>query len=314
MRHYLVTAGANYLDIDAYACCLALAELLQKQGRSAFAYSSAPLNYTVCRSLIRPGMLLQKLPEDDSTDELAFILVDVSDPHYLERGVAPEQVVSVYDHHVGYENYWADRLGAAARISFIGAAATLVFQEWQRSGLLPELSRSSAELLAAGILENTLNLNAGTTTDADREAVEFLCETFRLDDAWRSGYFSQVQAGLEADLPAEALRDVKTVSGVPILPDKIVQLCVWDTERIVRRLPELRVLFDGLFPHWMLNLVDIQHKTGRLICFDEAYRPGLEDLYGISFQNGAAEFPRTYLRKELMKRAYQRMKQNARSV
>ena len=37
----IVTAGSSYLDIDAYACCIALKELFLLQGTDAIAYSPA---------------------------------------------------------------------------------------------------------------------------------------------------------------------------------------------------------------------------------------------------------------------------------
>ena len=33
----IITAGSNYLDIDAYACCVAMQELLRLQGKKAVA-------------------------------------------------------------------------------------------------------------------------------------------------------------------------------------------------------------------------------------------------------------------------------------
>ena len=36
-KDYIITAGSTYLDIDAYACMVALAELLSLQGKGAVA-------------------------------------------------------------------------------------------------------------------------------------------------------------------------------------------------------------------------------------------------------------------------------------
>lgn len=48
----VVTSGSAYLDIDAYACCIAYAELLNRQGIEARAVSSAPLNFSICKSVL----------------------------------------------------------------------------------------------------------------------------------------------------------------------------------------------------------------------------------------------------------------------
>jgi hypothetical protein len=122
----LITAGSTYLDIDAYACAVAMAELLRLQGVRAFAYSQAPCNYSVCGSLTAKGQILRELPADVSEQEASYIIVDVSDPEFLKSSVPLERVVEVYDHHVGFEGYWRERIGDGAHIEFIGAAATLI--------------------------------------------------------------------------------------------------------------------------------------------------------------------------------------------
>ena len=51
MKMKIVTSGSAYLDIDAYAGCIACAELLNVLGEPAKALSSAPLNDSICASL-----------------------------------------------------------------------------------------------------------------------------------------------------------------------------------------------------------------------------------------------------------------------
>ena len=58
----LVTAGSTYLDIDAYACAVAMAELLRLEGYEALAYSTATANYSVVPSLSKNGQVLRALP------------------------------------------------------------------------------------------------------------------------------------------------------------------------------------------------------------------------------------------------------------
>ena len=57
----IVTAGATYLDIDAYACMIALVELLRLQGAEAVAWSNAPCNYSVCPALYLPCSAICRL-------------------------------------------------------------------------------------------------------------------------------------------------------------------------------------------------------------------------------------------------------------
>ena len=136
--HTIITAGSTYLDIDAYACCVAMEELLRLKGINAIAYSNAPYNYSVVQSLVKKEQIKTILPSAWSKDDSKYIIVDVSDPDYIKDSVPIEDVIEVYDHHVGFEEYWASRIGDASHIEFIGAAATLIYNEWKilsQSGL-----------------------------------------------------------------------------------------------------------------------------------------------------------------------------------
>ena len=46
----IVTSGARYIDIDAYASIIAYANLLNLKGKNAIAYSSSPLNESITTS------------------------------------------------------------------------------------------------------------------------------------------------------------------------------------------------------------------------------------------------------------------------
>ena len=84
-KYLFVTAGSAYLDIDAYAWMVAMAELMQLKGENAFAYSTAPCNYSVCQSLIDDARILKSLPTDFDIDNTKYIIVDVSDPDFLKN-------------------------------------------------------------------------------------------------------------------------------------------------------------------------------------------------------------------------------------
>lgn len=295
----IVTAGAHYLDIDAYACMVALSELLRLQGREAFAYSPAAHNYSVCPSLVEDGQILRELSSGDLERQGQYIIVDVSDPSYLKKSVPLENVVAVYDHHVGFEDYWENRIGANARIEFIGAAATLIYREWKQAGLQANMTLPTARLLIAAILDNTLNLTSSNTTPEDRDAFRALCAHANVGEDWCASYFSEVQAGVEADLRNALLNDTKTVRDNPVLPPKVAQLCVWDADSILRRLPQIRGWFEG---QWMLNIIDMQNRCSWFVCDDIHYQKKIGRLFGVPFENGVAKTPVSYLRKEIIKK------------
>jgi len=303
-RPAIITAGSAYLDIDAYACCVAMQELLRIKGEEAIAYSAAACNYSVCPSLVEDGQLRQTLPEKYQTEPVKYIIVDVSDPEFIKDFVPLDQVAGVYDHHVGFEEYWTSRIGDKARIEFIGAAATLIYREWKKYDLQAELTQSTAKLLIAAILDNTLNLTSANTTEEDREVFHELCELADVDDTWCAGYFSEVQRSIEADLKSALFNDVKTVRGSDILPAKVAQLCVWDAERIFAKLPEIRQWFSENEDSWMINLIDIHSNCSYFICDDKSHQQKLEHVFEIEFKSGIAKTKWAYLRKEILKKVY----------
>ena len=208
MDYIVVTSGALYLDIDAYACCVAMKELLRLKGQNAIAYSSAVCNYSVCQSLTQEGEIIKVLPEGFLRKECKYILVDVSDPKYIEKSISIEKVIGIYDHHIGFEEYWESRIRDKSHIEFIGAAASLIFQEWKVSGLFEKMKRSTALLLIAAILDNTLNLTSSNTSAIDIDAFNELCKKESVDEKWCSLYFSEVQENIECDLKNALFNDI----------------------------------------------------------------------------------------------------------
>ena len=295
----IITAGSNYLDIDAYACCVAMQELLRLQGIQTVAYSAAPCNYSVCASLVTEGQLEKQLPPDISPQTSDYIIVDVSDPDFIRDAVPLNRVAAVYDHHTGFEDYWTDRIGEEAHIEFLGAAATLIYREWKAAGLLDRMTRSTALLLIAAILDNTLDLTSANTTNEDRNTFHALCAK---DAAWCAAYFSEVQRSVEADLEAALLKDVKTMRGHAFLPPRIAQLCVWDADKILRKLMTVRRILNRDTDGWLLNLIDLRRRRSYFVCDDPRCQKEIEKTFDVSFDGGVAVSSAPYLRKEIIAR------------
>ena len=298
----VITAGSNYLDIDAYACVVAMAKLLNLRGMNVIAFSDAPCNYSVCRSLVEEGQILPILPESICAEQARYIIVDVSDPDYIEEGAPLGQVVEVYDHHVGFEAYWTSRIGDGARIEFVGAAATLIYREWKKAGLQDQMSPSTARLLMAAILDNTLDLTSSNTTEEDREVFAALCRQADADaPAFRAAYFSEVQRNVEADLENALKNDLKRIGDTPVLPVYMAQLCVWDADGMLKRLPDIRRLLEAINGGWMLNLIDIKHRCSYFVCDDGERQKNIEGIFGVHFEAGVAKSAQPYLRKQILK-------------
>ena len=298
----IITAGSNYLDIDAYACIVAMAELLNLQDIPAIAYSTAPSNYSVCSSLAKEGRIIQELPSDISEESAKYIIVDVSDPQFLKSSVSIEKIVEVYDHHAGFEDYWTRYIGDGAHIEFIGAAATLIYREWKKSGLSDQMKLSTAKLLIAAILDNTLNLTSSNTTREDIDVFRALCAHAGVSEEFRASYFSEVQKNIEADLKNALFGDIKTVRDNPILPPKVAQLCIWRAESVLARLDEIYNWFVPFRESWMINIIDLSENCSYFLCDDVMNQEKISHVVDVCFEAGIAKTNEPYLRKQIIKK------------
>ena len=96
----VVTSGKKYMDIDAYAGCIAYAKLLNLKGIKAKAISTAKLNESITPSLKK---LIPKLDEYKPNEEDEYIIIDVSNKNYFDAFVREEKIIEIIDHHLGYE-------------------------------------------------------------------------------------------------------------------------------------------------------------------------------------------------------------------
>lgn len=296
----VITAGSTYLDIDAYACIVALSELLNLQGKKAIPFSSAPCNYSVCESIIAGSHIERKLPPCLLKDA-KYIIVDVSDPEFLKESVPLDRITEIYDHHVGFEKFWENKIGKNSHIEFIGAAATLIYGEWKKSGLQNKMNRSTALLLIAAILDNTLNMTSSNTTQEDIDTFNALCEKENIGKEWCASYFSQVQSNVEKDLKNALFTDIKTLRNNDILPSEVAQLCVWNAESLLLRLSQIREWFKCK-ESWMINIIDIKNRCNYFVCDDECCQRKIEKTFDVAFKSGVAVTKTLYLRKEIIKK------------
>ena len=300
----IITAGSSYLDIDAYACMVAMAELLSLNGEKAIAYSNAPCNYSVCKMLMEEDQILRELPLDFDGEAIRYIIVDVSDPEYLKDSVPLDKVIEVYDHHVGFEDYWISRIGEGAHIEFIGAAATLIYHEWKKRDMLDKMASSTAKLLIAAILDNTLNLTSSVTTQEDIATFCELCKRENIGKEWCATYFSEVQTSIEADLKNALFGDVKNIRNNSIFPSHMGQVAVWNVDSILDREEEICEWFNGCYDSWMLNIIDIQHSCNYFVCHNKEHQRKIEQAFDVRFEASIAKTPVSYLRKEIIKKLY----------
>jgi inorganic pyrophosphatase/exopolyphosphatase len=298
----IVNTGSAYIDIDGYAGIIAYAELLNLQGTPAKAASIAPLNESITKTV---RSWPTKYESDYvSSNEDRFVIVDVSGVEYLERDpvVDLDRVVEVIDHHPGYEEFWANKLGDKAQIEPIGAACTLIFERWVESGYLNKMSQTTARLLVCGILDNTLNLGAIITDQRDRVAYHELLKIANLPDNWPEQYFGECQEAIEADIKEAIKNDHKAdyqYKGLAGLVG-VGQLAVWDAKSLIKNhLDKITANMNQLNSRWFMNLISIKEKQNYILSPDKQIQAWLSKITGVEFRDNIAKTNRMWLRKEI---------------
>jgi inorganic pyrophosphatase/exopolyphosphatase len=296
----VVTSGSAYIDIDAYAGCVAYAELLGLQGIEAVAASTAPWNESITQTVRswQADIQTDYNPAKDDT----FTLIDVSDLDYFDPTVDAERVDEIIDHHTGFEAFWKNRIGNRAQIEFIGAACTLVYERWVQCGELEKMSSTSAHLLATGILDNTLNFKAHVTTERDQTAYKDLARLAGLGDDWSAQYFSECQQSIIANIEGAIRDDSKTLRFKGLAGNVCFgQLVVWDARGVIKEHFETveRVL-SAIKPGWFMNVVSVEEGRSYFMAKDPVIKNWLQELLRLDFKGDVAVAGRLWLRKEVI--------------
>lgn len=298
----VVTSGLSFLDIDAYAGCVAYAELLNLQGIEAIAFSSANINESVTQTIRSWNAPLATNYEPSSHD--SFILIDVSEPENIEKKADINRVEEVIDHHVGYEKFWEEKIGSRSNIEFIGAACTLVYECWVNAGYFERMSEVSARLLISGILDNTLNFKASVTTGRDHQAYRALLPAANLPAYWTALYFQECEASIFADVTGALTNDTKTMKFKNLDSDGVAfgQLVIWDASRAVN---EYRTMIEEVMTlksqDWFINVVSISVGKSFFLVSNKKVAKWAEQTLRVELRDGLAIAERLWLRKEIVK-------------
>ena len=128
-----------------------------------------------------------------------LVLVDHNELAQAVSGAEDAEIVEVLDHH---------RLGGGLKstqpIRFVnepvGSTCTLVARQFRASGIAP--SAGIALCMASGIISDTLFLRSPTTTDVDREVLEWLRGLCEVDLEQYAREFFEIGSALRSSTPA----------------------------------------------------------------------------------------------------------------
>ena len=225
------------------------------------------------------------------------ILVDHNEVAQSADGVEEAAVVEIVDHH---------RVGdiqTALPITFlgnpVGATATIVALRYRELDVDPP--RGIAGLLLSAVLTDTVLLKSPTTTDADREVVEWLAGIVGVDHvefamemfrARSSGEAFSAEAAVTRDLKEYRIRDGVVAIG---------QVESVDTDEILAHRDEIVACMESLarargYETLALMVTDVVREGSELIVTGR--RRPLEKAFGVSFESGSAWFDGMLSRKK----------------
>jgi len=298
MSNIVITSGSRYVDIDAYSSCIAYRELLSVIGIPAKAVTTAPFNESISE-------IVRKIPLSfdayTPTEKDKFIILDVSEPEFLDKFVKESQIVELLDHHTGYEEYWKERLGKKSQIISIGSVATMIYEKFLSMNKKSALTQDVCKLLIAAITDNTLNLKAGITTEKDISAFKDLMEVGNIYKDWPVDYLEDCEKSILTDLTSSIRRDTKT--NLPCnMPQTLGQLTVFNHEKIFAS----KHLIDKSFQDkddWALNILSLKDGTSHLFTTSTISKKKLEKLFDRKYDSDVLKLDRLLLRKEIVRLA-----------
>jgi manganese-dependent inorganic pyrophosphatase len=224
------------------------------------------------------------------------LLVDHAEIGQSVKGVEGARVVEILDHHHIGDIETSSPIPAT--FDPVGSTATLIVERFKASGLRPE--ESTAKMLLAAVLSDTVILNSPTTTERDHEVVKYLEEMLGLD-AEEFGTRMFESSSDVSDLSAEEIvnRDAKeyaTPSGkISVSQVETVGIDLLERrDELLEALENLRAQNGYLFSALMVT--DITQGGTELLCAGDC--AAVERAFDSQAQSGAIDLPGVMSRKK----------------
>ena len=225
------------------------------------------------------------------------LLVDHAEVGQSVEGVEKAEVMEILDHHHVGDIETTSPIPAT--FDPVGSTATLIVERFRASGLVPEVS--TARMLLAALLSDTVILNSPTTTDRDREVAGYLEEMLDLDaEEFGTEMFeasSDVSSLSAAEIVVRDAKEYGTSSGDRVSVSQIETVGTGLLERkdeLMQALDDLKGDNDYLFSALMVT--DIMEGGTQLLCVGDC--SPVHQAFDSSAQNGVIDLPGVMSRKK----------------
>lgn len=295
-ENIIITSGKKYIDIDGYAGMFAYRKLLQSLGYNAYAVTSACLNQSIPKIITCMNF---KFDNIKITKDTKFIILDISNPDFLEDFVNKNNIIEIIDHHTGYEKYW-DNFKVKKQIEFIGSICTIIYEKFVKYNKEMLLTPELCKILMAGILDNTLNLKSKNTTKRDINAYKSLARIGKINKNWPKIYFKSCYGGLSQNLEKSIKNDIKIEKIGNLLPNVFGQLIVLEKNIIFNNMNIVLSAFKE-YENWIFNVICLDDGKSYIFFSDKKVKENLQILFNGVFLDNHLILNNYMLRKEIMK-------------
>lgn len=286
-------------DLDGIACMYWYHELLAKQWKNNVEFWYIGTMFSEAEFALKECNIdTINNVESNFNNYDNYILVDTGILSSLKefwKSIKPNQIVEIIDHHPFERQSKLKK--TKIQNDKIGAAATIVVERFIKAKI--DISKKSWKLLYLAIASNTLNLNAGTTTQRDIDAFSYLEDKFNLNKQTIHDMF-EYKSKFD-DLKTHFLIDTKFI-GWKINYTQIEM--IWINKLLNEKYNEIIAFMDKIKEDdnndiWLISLIDIRENKNIFICRNTNIKQKIEQKLWIKFENDIAHKKWFILRKEL---------------
>lgn len=296
-----ITGGNKYMDIDAYASCIAYAKLLNSLNIKAKAVTTAKSN----NQSVPPSFREMKYKlEEPLLEKDKAIILDICDPRKINKDILNSNIIEVIDHHPykAHEKYWLEK-GISLRIEEIGAICTIIFEKIEAENKLEILDGDLCKLLIAGIIDNTLNLKANITKERDIIAYKKLLKIGNIPSSFANKYLLECQEYIESNIEKSIEEDLKTNINIASLPNYFGQLLIVDINSILNKKQKIINYMNNYNDDWIVNIICLKDGKSYILGSNKrTLKRIVKNIDGVITDDKILILNKFLLRKEIMKR------------
>jgi inorganic pyrophosphatase/exopolyphosphatase len=306
MTKTIITAGSAYVDIDVLASAVGYRELLIALKKPASVVLTGPYNSTITNTVSSWEKDVERKAISSSMEN-EYILVDISNPNYVEKFVNLDQVTKVFDHHHGYEDFWREKLGENSIIEYVGSCATLIWEEYVKMSCENLISKNVANLLCSAIVSNTLNFSAKITSERDICAYKNLLSKSSLSENWQESYYTDATKTILENLYDSLRTDTKHIDH-PEASFYFGQLELWNIpkEEFHSFKKKIENHMDSLYKNkdWLVSVIEISQKRNIFFSNNWEKMSTILNKFTKNCSDGICVSEGVWLRKEILKNLY----------